>query len=353
MARSTASDEAALRIIQVGAGKWGAAWLRFLGAHADRVRHAALVDVDPAVLAAGARKAGIEADRCFTDLDAALRGVDADAVLVVVPPALHRPVIEASLDAGLPVVTEKPLAGTRADCIAIAEAAARAGLEVAVAQNYRFRPVFETARRFLAAGGLGEIGQARLDYWMHVDLGDDFRTTMDHPLLLDMSVHHFDLLRFVTGLEARSVLASTWNPRWSRMAGDVSASCLFTMENDARVVYSGSWHARGQHDDWNCTWLVECDEGYLRIARGRVHAYIGEPGDPTSRQTEREVPLVPLASHDQVAVLDEFVAALREGRPASTTASDNVRTMEMVFGAVESVQAGHAVELGGRAVAGG
>jgi predicted dehydrogenase len=320
-----------MRILQVGAGGFGAVWLAALAAEPE-AQLVALVDRDPAALVPGAPG--------FSDVDAALAEVEADMALVVVPPDAHREVAERCLAAGLPVLVEKPLAGRREDCEALVEAAARAGVELAVSQNYRYRPVIETARRVLASGRLGAIGQAQVEFRLHHDFRGTFRERMEHPLILDMAVHHFDLIRFVTGLEAVDVAARTWNPPWSQFAGDASAVCAFTMDSGARVVYTGSWHPRGQFTDWNCRWLVECERGYLVLDRDEVRVYEGadvnQPGTPADELT---VPLVALERTDQAAVLADFWAAVVAGRPAATTAADNLRSVEMVLGAVEAAGA--------------
>ena len=62
----------------------------------------------------------------------------------------------------------------------------------------------------------------------------------------------------------------------------------------------------------------------------------GDVHRPGTAAEEEVVPLVTLARTDQAAVLVDFAAALREGRPAATNAADNLRTVEMVLGAVES-----------------
>ena len=121
------------------------------------------------------------------------------------------------------MLVEKPLAGTREDCLALVETARRLGRELAVSQNYRYRPVIETARRVIASGRLGAIGQAQVDFRIHHDFRGTFRESMADPLILDMAVHHFDLIRFVTGLEPRRVAATSWNPPWSQFGGDASA----------------------------------------------------------------------------------------------------------------------------------
>jgi predicted dehydrogenase len=336
------------RILQVGVGGFGAAWLRALDRLRGEVRIGALVDLDPVALEAAAAATAVDLDRCYTDLDVALSSAAVDMALVVVPPEAHRDVATRCLEAGLPVLVEKPLAGTPQDCEALVAAAERTGCELAVSQNYRYRPVMETARRVLASGRLGAIGQARVEFRLHHDFRGTFRESMEHPLLLDMAVHHFDLIRFVCGLEPRSVAARTWNPPWSQFAGDACAACVFEMQTGARVLYDGCWHPRSQSTDWNCRWLVDCEGGVLTLDRDRVRIAEGtDPHRPLEPGDEHEVPLVELADGDQAVLLRDFIAAVRDGRPAPTTAADNLRSLDMVFAAVEAAGSGREVAIDG------
>jgi predicted dehydrogenase len=341
-------QEGPVRILQVGVGGFGATWLAALTELPGQAQLVALVDQSPGALVGAREATAISAEACFIELDAALQATDADMALVVVPPEAHREVATRCLDAGLPVLVEKPLAGRREDCDALIQAAARAGRELAVSQNYRYRPVIATARALLAGGRLGAIGQAQVDFRLHHDFRGTFRERMDHPLILDMAVHHFDLIRFITGLEAEHVVARSWNPPWSQFAHDASAACIFAMGGGARIVYSGSWHPRGQFTDWNCRWLVECERGYVVIERDRVGVYEGDdPHRPGTAADERGVPLVAMAHTDQAAVLLDFAAAVRAGRPAPTTATDNLRSAEMVFAAVDATRSGATVAVDG------
>jgi predicted dehydrogenase len=334
-----------IRVLQVGAGGFGATWLRAFSGLRGEAELVALVDHVPAVLEAAA----VDGVPRFTDLSAALASDGADMALVVVPPSAHRAVASACLEAGLPVLVEKPLAGSWEDCLALTESAERVGRELAVSQNYRYRPVIATARELLASGRLGAIGQAQVEFRLHHDFRGTFREAMEHPLILDMAVHHFDLIRYVTGLEPRAVAAHTWNPPWSQFAGHASAVCLFTMSTGAHVVYTASWHPRGQLTDWNCLWRIECERGYLTLDRDVVRVWQGDdPHRPGTAEEEEVVPLVALERSDQAAVLTGFADALRTGRPAPTTARDNLHSIEMVFAAVEAADTGAAVTLPAR-----
>jgi len=338
-----------MKLIQVGVGGFGSQWLQRISNAPERARHAALVDVSPETLAKAAVEAQVPAGRCFSDLAtaiAATRG-EADAVLVVVPPQHHRAAVVTALEAGLPALCEKPMAGTPEDCAAMVACAQRTGVPFAVSQNYRYRQAMWTAHRLIKEGTLGAIGQVRLDFWLHCDFRGTFRETMAHPLILDMSIHHFDLIRFVTGLDAVSVRAEGWNPPWSQFRGDASAACLFAMSNGARVLYNGSWHARGPHDGWNGSWLIECEHGFLRIHKDRITRHLGPESVKGVPEPGEEVELDALPLRDQDFVLDDFSRAVNEGRRPLTDGEDNLKSIGMVFAAVDSLACGERVEVGG------
>jgi predicted dehydrogenase len=131
--------EAMHRVIQVGVGGYGAWWLSTMLGAGDRAAYVGLVDVDEAALAA-AQRTGLDERRCFPTLDEALRAVEADIVLCVVPPAHHEAVIVPALAAGLHVISEKPIAETPAATHRILAAARRSRGHLMISQKGRYHP---------------------------------------------------------------------------------------------------------------------------------------------------------------------------------------------------------------------
>ena len=84
---------------------------------------------------------------------------------------------------------------------------------------------------------------------------------MPSPLILDMSIHHFDLARYMTGLDPVSVYAHEFNPHGSWTQGDDAASCIFEMTNGVIFTYRGSWCAEGCPTSWNGDWRFVGDRG--------------------------------------------------------------------------------------------
>jgi predicted dehydrogenase len=341
----------ALGLLQVGAGAWGESWIRVVQQHPDW-ELAGLIDIDESVLQRAASTAAVSPDRCFGGLDEALgAGVRADAVLIAVPPAVHAPVALEALGHGLHCLIEKPLADTLPAAWSIVKAAEAGGLEVMVSQNYRFKRAPRTVRRLIAEGVIGPVEQVRVDFRKNPPFSG-FRLEMDEPLIHDMAVHHLDQLRGILGLEPDVIRARSWNPSWSAFAGN--AACLIELEHGdgGRVVYTGSWCALSRHTSWDGDWEIEGPRGSIRWSENRVEVRFESLFDTVflpgalERDGVMEVELDVLEAEERNGSLAEFAQALREGRPPETNARDNVRSLSLVLGAVESAASGNAVDLG-------
>ncbi|MFF6777773.1 Gfo/Idh/MocA family oxidoreductase [Streptomyces sp. NPDC012637] len=95
------------------------------------------------------------------------RAAELDLVVVASPNKTHVPVATAALKAGLPVVVDKPLAGTAAEARGLATLAAERGLLLSVFQNRRWDNDFRTLRALLADDALGEVQrfESRFERW--------------------------------------------------------------------------------------------------------------------------------------------------------------------------------------------
>jgi len=343
-----------LKVIHVGCGGFGRRWVEVLSGRPP-VEVAALVDVDRGVLEEAAEKLGVPAERCFDSVDKALKAVEADLLINVTPPAVHRPIALKAFKAGLHVLTEKPLADTPANCRAMVAAAARYRKKLMVSQNYRFRPWARTVRRLIEEKVLGTVGAAAVRFYKRPDFGRSYRVYMEYPLLVDMSIHHFDLMRYVLGVDPVRVYAVGWRPRWSYFPHQPACQALFEMTKGVRVVYDASWVARGRETGWNGDWRIECSEGAIWVTEREGEMVVElDPGTGRSRGPRREplrvkagpVKLLKMPATDQEYSLREMVAAITEGRRPETHGRDNLKSVAMVFAAIDSIEKGRPVEVG-------
>jgi predicted dehydrogenase len=303
----------------------------------------ALVDVSEKALQNACETGGYSRDICFKSLEDALRNVEADAVVSSTPPAYHRHDVVTAMKAGLDAISEKPMADTMASCKAMVKAAAETGRMYVVSQNYRYSPAMWTLSNLLRSGTLGEIGQVKMDFFMGVDFGGGFRHEMPFPVIIDMSIHHFDLIRFVTGLDAVKVSGAAWNPPWSNYKGDCSSTALFEMSNGARILYNASWCAKGTFCDWNCNWQIECEKGTVTYRNGEIRVYHVPKLYKLERTEILQHTQPPLQA--QKYVLDEFIRCAKTREQPNTAARDNIRSVGMVFAAVKAMQTGRKVDV--------
>ena len=131
-----------------------------------------------------------------------------------------------------------------------------------VSQSRRWDAKHDVVRRVVTGGRIGALTTINCDFYIGAHFGG-FRDEMASPLILDMSIHHFDLARFMTGADPVAVYAKEFNPRGSWYAGDVAASCIFEMTGGVIFTYRGSWCAEGCHTSWNGDWRLIGEKGTL------------------------------------------------------------------------------------------
>ena len=338
-----------MKVIQVGIGGMGNTWLGAVQ-RSPQAEFAGFVEIDDEIARAQSEAYNLDRSLIFKSLPLALESVEADAVINVTPPEVHREICVCAMEAGLPVLTEKPLAGNLDDARAIVKTANATGILCSVAQNYRYRPLAQTIKAILASGELGAVAALRCEFFRGPHFGG-FREQMAHPLIIDMSIHHFDLMRFFLDSDALSISARSWNPPWSWFDGDASAAAQIEFANGVQATYVGSWCSQAFETSWNADWRFECERGVLLVEDDRISAQRllsvneGARGLASLHDEVREIPLAGMTRESQDYLLHEFYEAVMQGKSIGTTAKDNIHTMAFVFGVVEACDSGDAVRL--------
>lgn len=336
-----------MRLVQVGLGGFGRSWAALLRG-AEGVDLVAVADPDPAARERAAGDLGLPPDVIFPALADAVTSVEAEAVLVATPPETHRAVAEAALAAGKHVLLEKPLATTLEDARALVVTAERAGRTLMVSQNYRFRAPARAVRAAIADGAVGELIAVSLRFRRdsrHFWPADNFRYLMRHPVLVDMSIHHVDLLRAVTGREARRVYARGWHVPDAVYRYDPATVALITLDNGAVVSYEGNWVDPERETSWNGEWEILGERGRIRWTGGEADPLTGDVTLERWGEPPRPIPQPTAAASDRLGSLTEFRAAVAAGRDAETSGRDNLGSLAIVLACVESVESGEVVDV--------
>jgi predicted dehydrogenase len=325
-------------------------WLKALAAPAlaGRVEIVGLVDINVAAADALRDEFGLAGAMTDSDLEAMLDAAKPDLLFDVVIPSARRDVVLAGLRHGCHVLTEKPMAASLAEAEQIVAAAKAAGRVHAVVQNRRFVDGVRRIRETIASGVLGELTALHADFFVGAHFGG-FREQMDNVLLLDMAIHTLDAARFMAGADPVAVYCFETNPRGSWYRHGAAASAIFEFANDIVFTYRGSWSAEGANTSWESAWRIIGTKGTLiwdGADRYEAHRVAGDEGF----FRPLEPILVPAVSdvaqtEGHVSVIAEFLDAIASGRPPETAGSDNIKSLAMVFGAIESARTRQRVQI--------
>ena len=305
-------------LMQVGLGEFGMSWYTDILLKAENFKKLILVDSDPDVLNEAQKKDTTNKVVTTQDLDTAFQEKP-DFVLNVTPPHAHRTIIEAALHRGIPVLTEKPISLDHADALAILQLSEKTGVPVMVAENYRYSSLARRVKSIIESGAIGKIGTVHIHFFRNHHM-TNYHRDLREPLLMDVAIHHLDLLRYFTGEEAEKVTGTTFNPSWSWYTGNAGAHFQIQMTGGIAAVYSGSLCSHQNETDWNGVWRLEGTRGILFLEKDNI----------TLATTEERTTIPMTDSADSRRfVLNEFLASMRENRPAETAIQDNLKTFEI------------------------
>ncbi|MGR6918311.1 Gfo/Idh/MocA family protein [[Actinomadura] parvosata] len=299
-----------------------------------------------------------DADRRLSEEVAAETGAvvgdpwSADAVVIATPTSTHAELLLRACEQRIPVFCEKPAAPGVAETKRVAEAADRSGTLVHIGFQRRFDPGFAAARQALLGGELGELHR------VHLLTGDPRPPAPEYiPLsggiFRDCHIHDFDILRWVTGLEAETVYAAGANrgEAFFAAAGDIDTSAaLITMADGTLVTLQGSRYNGAGYDvrmelaGTRATWAVglgprtplhraDADEG----ADGRADDGVSSEGPWPDFQAR--------FAAAYRAEIEAFLAAARGERGSPCTAGDALAALYLAEAADLSRREGRPVQL--------
>jgi predicted dehydrogenase len=249
------------RLIIVGLGARSRTWLEVVQASSD-IEIVALCDPDSA-----ARDRAADRFPNIPIRSAVSEVVEtaADAILLCTPPKGREAQIKAACDHGLAILAEKPLADDVVTAARYVETAEAAGVHLIVGLNFRYLSVTQKMHNLLHSGAIGtpEFGRFTYERWRDgtQDWLNSYPLTMDHPMLWEQSIHHFDLMRYVYDAEPIYIQAHTFNPSWTMYAGDTNVSALIAFENGMTVNYQGTWQSG--HEPMNFDWRTDASNGIV------------------------------------------------------------------------------------------
>ena len=329
-----------LRAVLIGCGRMSRKWLES-AEQIDGLSVVGLVDLDIEMARVRAEEFVLTDAVIGTDLSEVLSKTRPDVVFDVVVPSARKGVVLNALKHGCHVLSEKPIAENMTDARELVQAANTAGKLHVIVQNRRYIEGVRRLRAFLEKGYVGRITSMHSDFFLAPHFGG-FRETMDHVLLLDMAIHTFDAARYIAGSMPQSVYCHEANPVNSWYANGASAYAIFEFADNITYTYRGSWCAEGSPTSWESTWRIIGEHGTVEWdGNGAFHAARTVGRDNFLSKSE-PVTVEPLETEDglggHLGVMRDFVEAVQGNRVPETASGENINSLAMVMGAIQSAE---------------
>jgi myo-inositol 2-dehydrogenase / D-chiro-inositol 1-dehydrogenase len=235
---------AELGIGVIGVGRIGAMHARLLSGQVPGARVAAVGDVLPEQARALSEELGVPT----ADSTEALLALPAvDAVAICSSTETHAPLIAAAAEAGKAIFCEKPVSHDLVEVDRALDAVARAGVPFQIGFNRRFDPAHQSVHDAVMSGQVGE------PHLVRITSRDPYPPPPSYVrasggIFLDMTIHDFDMARYLTGSEVVEVYArgaARIDPSFAD-AGDVDTAlvvlehedgCITAIDNSRQAVY--------------------------------------------------------------------------------------------------------------------
>ena len=263
-----------------------------------------------------------------------------DLVLQVLPHHIHAKCTIECLDAGKPVLAEKPLANSREECLAMMEAARRNNRILMVAYCMRYHPILCEMRRLIKEQTYGKCFQ--LSIWTEqLTTMDRFsgkwasdRKLLGGGQLFSHGCHYIDLMLWMMGRPLRGFHAGT-NVGTPWMDREGTSNVCLEFEGGTLGYHFGTWGARGTRMGYS--FQAHCEKGLLDfklsenklIFRGRMEEHI--PGAAT---TSREEVLMDMGSSPSKPTVEEmrhFLDCVETGSVPETTPEESLAGLEVIW----------------------
>jgi len=338
------------RVVQVGLGVRGRQWARVI-AEAPNAEVVAFVARNLKRLCSTVAELGYGAIPCYSDLTLAIAQGEADVLLLVSPPEVHREQAMLGFQHGLHLLAEKPLTEDLEESVDIVRQGAEKNRLIGVSMNFRYLPISQMIRSKLRAKELGEPAYAQFTYLRHRDGRrpdlNKYPLTMKQPMLLEQSIHHIDLMRYCFDSDIEWVEADTWNPLWSTYDDDSCVSVLLKFKNGMHANYLGTWTAGTSRLEFR--WRIDCSEGTLiqqqqfkDLAESRFDKSLVATGQLFKPDVEIPQPVglsdADAFIDDSRILLQRFLESIEQGTGFETDGADHVISLAAIEACIESAE---------------
>jgi len=339
-------------IALVGAGLVGKRHLLAMQ-QADNVSLAAIVDPDPAA-ADSAKQHGVPWHASLADL---FTHNSADGILLATPTNQHVEQGLQALDAGCPMLIEKPIAIQSADAEALVTASEVKGVPILVGHHRRYNPLIDHAHELIASGQLGDIRAVQATCWLYKP--DDYFAVAEWrkrpgagPVSVNL-VHDVDLIRYLCGEVVR--VQAQWQPSARGFDNEDVASAILVLDSGAIVTISvadsiaapWSWELTARENPaypitHQSCYLIGGSDASLSIPDMQLWEHTGKKSwwSPISATTAPHSLADPLVNQ-----LEHFADVIQTGRAPRVSGREGLKSLRVIEAIEIAAASGDTVSL--------
>lgn len=317
----------------VGAGHVTKMHLKGYSNHKDRVEVVAICDPNAEMVNERADEFDIPGR--YSDVNEMISEGGIDVAIVCTPSPIRKNVLFPLIEAGIPVFVEKPFSDTLAEAQEIAEKANWHQVPVSVNQNFRRHHKFDFLRALVKENTIGKVeGIHFTSLFYRQDVG--WRLQCERHAMSVMAIHWFDGLRRIADAEATSVFCQSYSSNAVNCLGETDATVQLQFENGIQVTFSQSFSSPFIKSDL----IVFGDKGVLVTKSDTIELYQADPSgnanwNPSPVQTWNYSMGIEEATFDG---LNQLLTWIETGEPASNSAEDNLKTVELLDAAYLSAK---------------
>lgn len=307
----------------VGCGRIAPAHLEGLMLLSERVKVTAICDPDEKIRLG--RQQAFNVPDGFGSVEELLNWGDFDIAAILTPPDIRAEVCIPILKAKKHLLVEKPFTHSLDEARLIVNTAEKAGVTLAVNQNFRWIPPAPRLRELVLAGALGRLLSVTLVDVIWRDESQGWRNKTDKLALSVMGVHWLDRIRWITGEEGVSIYTASANSGVLTSAGEDITSIIITLRSGAIVTIIHHWASLSR--GLNNSLQVDGAERSV-IWRKNELTWMGRDGKQIREPVdEGKMPTFMACSWT------ELLDAIDEGRQPHHSGRDNLWTVALLEGA--------------------
>jgi predicted dehydrogenase len=265
----------------------------------------------------------------------------------------HKPLTLLALRHRTAVICQKPMAASLADARQMVAAARKAKVPFLVHENWRWQTPLRAVKQILDSGRIGTPFRARIDMISGFDCWSNQPALRDLEqfILADLGAHILDVARLFFG-EAGSLVCRTHKTLAPTVKGENVATVMMAMGKAKTTVLCELAYARTplERECFPQTLMfVEGDKGSIELGSDYWVRLTTADGTQARRWPPPRYawanPAYDIAHASIVPCCANLLAALRGTGRAETTGEDNLKTLELVFGAYESARRGKVIGI--------